>query len=352
MQLSPQQRTDQIRAFREELKLLEQENIILLTEKEKINTYHTNLLANFISKHNVDTTKEDKQLTLGMRISSFLAALALALCLFYLFFYYWGYFDETLQVVMLVAFPLLFLGLSFYLVQKEKMGYFAKISAMLSFVSFILNIVVVAEIYNLSPSVNAFLVWSIYGLLLAYTFQTRLLLGMGILTFTFYLSAQVGVWGGGYWFSFSERPENFLLVAMILFAISFVKQQSFEGFDKIYRYFGMLLFFFPVLILSNYGQASYLVWESENIEGFYQVIGFLISALAIYFGIRKGYGEVVNMGNSFFVLFLYTKLFQWFWESMPKYVFFFILGISALVILMVLKKVKDMQYKQLKRMKQ
>ncbi|MDY0117467.1 MAG: DUF2157 domain-containing protein [Sulfurimonadaceae bacterium] len=348
-QLSPQQRTDQIRAFQKELKLLEQENIVLFTEKEKIDTYHKNLLEKFISSHNVDTTQEEKQLTLGMKISSFLAVLALALCLFYLFFHYWGFFDEALQVVILITAPLLFLGVSFYLVQKEEMYYYAKISAMLSFVSFILNIVVIGEIFNLASSVNAFLIWSFYGVLLAYIFQARLLLGMGIIAFTFYLSAQVGVWGGGYWFSFSERPESFLFVAVILFSISFIKQQLFIGFDKVYRYFGMLLFFFPILILSNYGYASYILWDHKSIEELYQVMGFLMSALAIYFGIRKGYGEVVNIGNSFFVIFLYTKFFQWWWAWMPKYIFFFILGMSALVILIVLKKVKEIQYKQLKR---
>ncbi|MFT5789464.1 MAG: hypothetical protein ACI8SJ_001580, partial [Shewanella sp.] len=38
--------------------------------------------------------------------------------------------------------------------------------------------------------------------------------------------------------------------------------------------------------------------------------------------------------------FLYTKFFDWWWDWMPKYIFFFILGLSALLALMVFKRVR------------
>jgi hypothetical protein len=31
---------------------------------------------------------------------------------------------------------------------------------------------------------------------------------------------------------------------------------------------------------------------------------------------------VVNTGVTLFVVFLYTKLFSWWWDEMPKYLFF------------------------------
>ena len=49
----------------------------------------------------------------------------------------------------------------------------------------------------------------------------------------------------------------------------------------------------------------------------------------------------MNTGLSFFVIFLYTKLFDWWWESMPKYLFFLVLGLSAVLILLVLRRLRS-----------
>jgi uncharacterized membrane protein len=42
----------------------------------------------------------------------------------------------------------------------------------------------------------------------------------------------------------------------------------------------------------------------------------------------------------FFVIFLYTKFFDWWWESMPKYLFFLILGLLAILFLLVIRRLR------------
>jgi hypothetical protein len=42
----------------------------------------------------------------------------------------------------------------------------------------------------------------------------------------------------------------------------------------------------------------------------------------------------------FFVVFLYTKLFDWWWDAMPKYVFFFVLALVAMLFLLVLRRLR------------
>lgn len=103
----------------------------------------------------------------------------------------------------------------------------------------------------------------------------------------------------------------------------------------------MFLFFLPVLILSNHGSMSYINMNKYLIEGIYQVIGFGFSAFAIYIGIKKGLSEVTNIGNVFFVIFLYTKFYNWWWDWMPKYIFFLIIGVSGVFILMILKRFRN-----------
>ena len=69
-------------------------------------------------------------------------------------------------------------------------------------------------------------------------------------------------------------------------------------------------------------------------------IGFIVAALAIWLGIKRHWPAVINTGNIFFILFLYTKLFDWWWQWMPKYIFFFILGLCALLALVVFKRIR------------
>jgi uncharacterized membrane protein len=108
----------------------------------------------------------------------------------------------------------------------------------------------------------------------------------------------------------------------------------------IYRVFGMLVFFIPVLILANWGGISYLRFDNDTVEVIYQIAGFLFSASAIWFGIRKNWPDVINTGNVFFVLFLYTKFYDWWWKWMPKYLFFLLIGLTAILALLILKRLR------------
>jgi uncharacterized membrane protein len=96
-----------------------------------------------------------------------------------------------------------------------------------------------------------------------------------------------------------------------------------------------------VLVLSNWGDCSYLPWKLDTIEGFYQLIGFGGAAAAIWLGIRKHWTDTINTGVVFFVIFLYTKFYDWWWEIMPKYLFFLVLGLTALLVLTVLRRLRS-----------
>jgi hypothetical protein len=102
----------------------------------------------------------------------------------------------------------------------------------------------------------------------------------------------------------------------------------------------LIILFIPILILSNWGEISYLSWSADVIEGFYQVIGFVLSAGAIWLGIKRHWSGVTQTGNVFLILFVYTKFFDWWWDWMPKFVFFFILGLSALLALIIFKRIR------------
>jgi uncharacterized membrane protein len=127
----------------------------------------------------------------------------------------------------------------------------------------------------------------------------------------------------------------------------FIDHARFAGFAGIYRIFGLLTLFLPALVLANWGNGSYLELDPDIIEGMYQLFGFAGSAGAIWLGARRHWPEVVNTGMTFFVIFLYTKFFDWWWEIMPKYLFFLVLGLTAILLLLVLRRLRATNYRLL-----
>ena len=71
-----------------------------------------------------------------------------------------------------------------------------------------------------------------------------------------------------------------------------------------------------------------------------RLTGFVTSALAIWFGARRAWNDMVNTGIVFFMLFRYTKLFDRWWDIMPKWLFFLVVGLSAVLILLILRRLR------------
>jgi uncharacterized membrane protein len=342
-----QKRADQIEAFRAELVRLEEEKVLALTDDQRraVRERHDSLLGRLAETFDIDRSAQEKQLSLGMRIASFLGALAFAASVFFLFYQFWGRMSTTVQVSVLVLSPLLTLLATMWISARDASGYFTKLAALVSFACFVLNISMLGQIFNIAPSDNAFLVWGALAFLLAYAGDVRLLLAAGIVCFIGFISARTGTWSGMYWIHFGERPENFFPAAALLFALPIVaNHRRFSGFAPVYRVFGLLTLFLPVLILSNWGRISYVNADPDVIEGFYQVAGFALSATAIGWGIRKRWRDTVNTGNVFFVIFLYTKFFDWWWDVMPKYLFFLVIGMTAVLFLVILKRLRSAGY--------
>lgn len=338
-----QRRADQIGYFQAELELIEQANIFSLsaTQRNTLAAYHEDLIHTLATTFDIDASRREKRLSLGMKIASFLGALGLSASVFFLFYQFWGRFSIRAQVFILIAAPLFGLACTMYVALREKTGYFSKLLGLVSFVCFVLNLSMFGQIFNITPSPNAFLVWALFAFILAYASDARLLLAAGIICIAAFLSAKTGTWSGCYWIYFGERPENFFPAAFLLFMVPFLPHGQFSGFAETYRVLGMLLFFIPVLILSNWGTISHFHLSGESIEIIYQVVGFIFSAAAILLGIKKNWPEVVNTGNAFFTIFLYTKFYDWWWDWMPKYLFFLVIGLTAILMLLIFKRLRN-----------
>ena len=57
-------------------------------------------------------------------------------------------------------------------------------------------------------------------------------------------------------------------------------------------------------------------------------------------GIRRRWTETVNLGAAFFAVLLLLRYVDWWWDVMPKYVFFLIVGITAIGLMVLLQRLR------------
>jgi uncharacterized membrane protein len=338
-----QRRADDIRVFREELSRLGVEGVLSLNDEQRgaLASHHDALLAGLARGYDIDRDSRSKQLSLGMRIVSFMGAIAIAASVFFLFYQFWGYVSTLGQVSILVVVPIVAFVATMLVAHRDPTDYFSKLAALVAFTCFVLNIAMLGQILNITPSDKALLPWAAFAFLLAYSFDLRLLQAAGILCLIAFISARVGTWSGMYWIHFGERPENFFPAALALFFVPQVfGHERFPGFPPMYRIFGLLALFVPMLVLANWGSASYLDLSRHLVENLYQTLGFLGTALSIWYGTRRDWPEVVNTGVTLFVIFFFSKLFDWWWDVMPKSLFFFLMGLAAILLLLVFKRLR------------
>ena len=338
-----QARADQVRVFQRELDCLRAEGVLTLepAQEAALRAHHGKLLADLGASFDIDPDLRSKELSLGMRIASFLGALALAASVAYLFEQFWGLFDTSAQVVIVVGASLASFLAAMWLHRRDASGYFTKLAALVAFACFLLDTVLLGSIFNVAPTDRVLLAWAAFALLLAYACELRLLLVAGIACLVAYASARIATWCNLYWFDFGDWPELFLPVAVGLFLVpAAVDHARFDGFAPTWRICGLLCFLLPVLLLAFWGEGSLLPWDPDTIEGLYQIVGFSVCAGAIWLGIRRRWNHVTNIGVLFFVVFLYAKFFDWWWESMPKYLFFLLLGLVAVLLLSIMRRMR------------
>ncbi len=338
-----QRRVDDIRVFREELSRIETEGVLRLEEAQRaaLDKHHDTVLAELKTAFDVDRNPAARQLSLGMRIASFIGALALAASVCLLFYNFWGFLSTQAQVVIVIGVALGSLLATAAIARHDATGYFTKLAAMVTFACFVLDISMLGQIFNITPSDKALLPWAALAFLLAYAYELRLLQVAGILCLCAFIAARVGTWSGMYWIYFGERPENFFPAALLILLVPVAFDQSrFAGFAATYRIWGMLALFLPMLVLANWGSTSYLDLDPDLVQGLYQTLAFAGTAGFIWLGTRRDWKEVSNTGVALFVIFLYTKLFDWWWDWMPKYVFFLLMTLAAVLLLVVFKRLR------------
>ncbi|HLJ16122.1 MAG TPA: DUF2157 domain-containing protein [Bryobacteraceae bacterium] len=338
-----QQAADRIRILRQELASEEIQSVLALTpdQRSRFDEWSRAKLVALAQQFDVDTSPSQKRVSWAMRITSTLGALALCAAIVLFFTRYWGYLDTPVQLAMVILTPFLFLAATEFAARRERTRYFAGLLASVALASFILNLAVVGNIFNITSTERALLPWGAFAMLLAYRYGLRLMLASGLVLLMSYVAALYTAQMGYHWLDFCDRPEHFLLLGLFVAALPFYGKHSHHtDFPPVYRIVGAVTFFSAILSLAEWGVPSYLPWEMVTVERFYEILGLILSAVAIWLGIKGNWNGIVNTGSAFFILFLFARLYHWWWDWMPRYLFFAVIGGLGIALVLVFKRVR------------
>lgn len=165
-------------------------------------------------------------------------------------------------------------------------------------------------------------------------FPSKLIWIFALLSLGSWFGAETGyISGWGAYYLGMNYPIRFVLFGFVLTASSalFQKWQKRHEFLKPTRIMGLLYFFIALWIMSifgNYGDME--KWHyAKHIELFHWSFVFGIASIAaIYHGIKFDDGMTRGFGLTFLFINLYTRFFEYFWNTMHKAVIFAVLAIS------------------------
>jgi len=339
-----QQRADRVRAFKAELAELEQEGALALTseQRQQLERHLETLLQGLRERFDVDTTTSLRQISWGMRVAVTLGGIALCIAVFLFFYRYWGALSTPAQILLLIAAPLAALVVTHLLARRERALYFAALAAMIAVACFVLNLHALGSIFNIAPTPNAFAAWSVFALALAYQYGLRLLLAVGLISGSIWASTTVLTLTGAYWDQASERQECILLAGVVIFLVPLVARHAGHAdFPSVYRALGLIVAFSALLWLASDGaSSSFFNWPGRAVEHTYEVLGWIATIAAIWLGIRREWRGMVNISAVFFAMFLFLRLHRWWWDWMPRYLFFLVVGLVAILLVAIFQRLR------------
>ena len=337
-----QRRADRIAAFRAEAAELRRAGLLRTAQEEQkaIDVHHERVLQGLVRDFDIDTTERGKQLSLGIRAVSFLGAFALAASIYYFFYRIWGGISTSAQIGILVGAPCVALALTSVIAWRERQRHFTLMAGLVAFACFVVDTKLLESTFNITSSPYVILAWAAFAVALAYAYRLRFLLVTGLVVFYGSAAALVLHWSGGHWLQFPTRPEGLFAAGVLVSILALMVRQPSAGFAATLRVLGVVFLTTPPVLLGMAGTLSYLPFAVRPIEIAYQVLGFLLSAAAIWLGVAKRWKDVVYVGTFFFILLLFLEFVNWWWAWMPKYVFFLAVAVASILVMVGMKRLR------------
>ena len=334
-----QRRAAQIRAFRAELAELRSEGVDPITPERRaaVDAHHDAMLVEFAGTYDIDRTAAEERLSLGMRLASAFGAAALTAAVVSFFYRIWGSLPTPVQVAALTAAPMIALAAMAVAIRRERTLYVASICASVACGAFILQSVMLGTLFNMRSTPHLLAAWSVFALAVSLPWRLPLPFAAGVTVLVSY-GAAVLIWAGGApWSSFAAYPETLLVAAAIAHPVGHRFPLELQRW---WRGTTLVIALGALLALSTFDASSLLPWPSDWVERAYQAGAAVAAVVVIAHGVRTSRGETVVIGALFAALFLFGRFVDWWWDWMPKYLFFLILASVSLAWLWLLRRLR------------
>jgi uncharacterized membrane protein len=345
MPSADQQRASAIIAFREELVRLEAAGVIALdpATRDRIRAYHDTAMAHLAAAGGVDLGAAAARLSTGMRVATLLGTIALSAAYGLFVSSHWGAWALVPQLALVTLPPLLLVALTHVAATRERSGYVASLLATVAAIAFVINLGTLGQLFNLPDSRTALLAVGALAMLLAYGYDLTLPLLVGI-----------GGIGGWLW-TLGAIPlhlwwrDGFGVIEPLLLAglVTLTAPAWLPGpakFASWYRGLGATALVVGLLAVETWGRLSAFATASlQTIEIAYKLIGAVALTALVVWGIRRDDRLVVQIGSAGAVLYLFMRLVDWFWDLVPRWLFFLLVGAFALAVLLTLRRLRRVQ---------
>lgn len=174
----------------------------------------------------------------------------------------------------------------------------------------------------------SFIVYGIIG----WYFNSNFIWVFALLSLGGWFGAETGYMSGwGSYFLSMNYPLRFVCFGGVLTAIAivFAKHERFSKLERSTLTIGLLYLFIALWIMSIFGNYGDLItWHKvAQIELFHwSLLMGLVSGCAIYYGLKQEDAIMKGFGLTFLFINLYTRFFEYFWNSIHKAIFFLVLA--------------------------
>ena len=333
-----QRRVDQIAAFREEAAALEREGVALGAEDlARARAHQDLLLAQFAREFDVDRSARERQMSAGMLLASVFGAAAMTAAVVSFVYRVWGTMPTAAQVTLVTLAPIAALLVAAVAAALERTRYVASLFATVACAAFALQLYVLGSVFNLRSSPHVLGLTGAFALMVALPWRLMLPFAVGAVALSVYAPA-LAMWATGVsWTNVVSRPE--FIAASMTIAVRVVSRGS-DDLTRAARLLLMVLALGMLFLMTVRVMPSVLPASEETVAIVYQVLAAVVTVALLVAGIRSGSEEVTLLGTLFGAAFLLSRFVDWWWDWMPRYLFFLIVGAVAVLALLALMRLR------------
>lgn len=175
-------------------------------------------------------------------------------------------------------------------------------------------------------------------LALAIIFKSKLIWAFSLLALGAWFGSETGYLSQWNWYFLGlNYPFRFVLFGLALSLSPFILKNNNKllYFFDISYFIGLLYLFTSLLLLSIFGNYGSLTeWQAVKQTSlfYWAILSVLATLMAIVIGLKKNDEMLREFGITFLFINLYTRYFEYFWDSWHKAIFFGVLAISFVLI--------------------